>query len=146
MTVRGKKKKRTWNENAAIRGAVRRIFSRSPVVREVLMDGRREVPKYRKDGSLAAKPAVQYQCQACNEWVSSTKVSVDHIDPVIPVDNKFVDWNTFIKRLFCSKSNLQRICDECHNKKTQAERKLRKSIMEQSCKDQPVASGTTLSI
>lgn len=137
-----KKKKRTWNENAAIRGAVRRIFSRSPVVWEVLSEGRREVPKYRKDGSRARKDAVQYLCQVCNQWVGSTKIAVDHIDPVIPADSTFLDWNTFIARLFCGKENLQRICDGCHYVKTQDERRRRREFLksqleEQQCEQQP---------
>jgi len=105
-----------------IRGAIRRTFSRSPIVREVLMSGRREVPKFNKDGSLAKKPAVQYQCQVCSIWTGSTKVVVDHINPVISVEDGFRDWNTFVDRLFCDKSNLQRICDPCHDQKTATER------------------------
>ena len=115
-----------FNQNAAIRGAIRRIFSRSPIVREVLMAGRREVPKFNKDGTRSKKDAVQYCCQVCNEWVSSTKVAVDHIEPVISVDDGFIDWNEFVERLgFDKKENLQRICDPCHNIKTQKERDLR---------------------
>jgi len=105
-----------------IRGAIRRTFSRSPIVREVLMAGRREVPKYNKDGRLAKKPAVQYQCEVCDTWESSTKTTVDHIVPVISVDDGFVDWNQFVDRLFCDKQNLQRICDTCHDAKTYEER------------------------
>jgi 5-methylcytosine-specific restriction endonuclease McrA len=117
------KKHKPFNHNAAIRGAIRRVFSRSPIVREVLMEGRREIPKFNKDGSRSKKDAVQYQCQICSSWVSSTKIAVDHIDPVISVDDGFVDWNTFVERLgFENKKNLQRICDDCHNKKTNAER------------------------
>jgi 5-methylcytosine-specific restriction endonuclease McrA len=105
-----------------IRGAIRRTFSRSPIVREVLMSGRREIPKYNKDGSRAKKDAVQYQCQVCLTWTGSTKVVVDHVEPVISVEDGFKDWNTFVDRLFCDKGNLQRICDPCHDKKTGEER------------------------
>ena len=86
------------------------------------MAGRREVPKYNKDGSKAKKPAVQYQCEVCNQWVSSTKMAVDHKIPVISVEDGFIDWNTFVERLFCAKENLQRICDPCHDEKTLKER------------------------
>jgi 5-methylcytosine-specific restriction endonuclease McrA len=113
---------KTWNQEATIRGALRRAFSRSPVVREVLFKVRREVPKYNKDGSRAKKDAVQYKCNVCLQYVGSTKVSVDHITPVVDVQLGFVDFNTFIARLFCDASNLQVICDPCHNTKTQAER------------------------
>lgn len=113
---------KTWNQEAAIRGALRRTFSRSPIIREVLFKVRREVPKYNKDGSRSKKDAVQYRCNACSNYVGSTKVSVDHISPVVSVDEGFVDFNTFISRLFCDSTNLQVVCDDCHNTKTQAER------------------------
>lgn len=120
------KKKPTYNQTSAIRSALRRSFSRSPIVREVLHEGRREVPRFKKDGSLAAKPGVEYCCQVCGSWVNSTKIAVDHIDPVVPPDGSFdpqnPDWNLFISRLWCDKSNLQRICEPCHHAKTQAER------------------------
>lgn len=86
------------------------------------MKVRREVPKYNKDGSRAKKDAVQYLCSTCMQYVGSTKVAVDHISPVISVSEGFVDFNTFIDRLFCDAANLQVICDDCHNKKTQSER------------------------
>ncbi len=113
---------KTWNQEAAIRGALRRTFSRSPVIREVLFKVRREVPKFNKDGSRAKKDAVQYRCGVCQVYVGSTHVSVDHIEPVVSVSDGFIDFNTFIQRLFCDANNLQVICDECHNVKTQKER------------------------
>lgn len=113
---------KTWNQEAAIRGALRRTFSRSPIIREVLFKVRREIPKYNKDGSRAKKDAVQYKCNVCATYVGSTMVSVDHINPVVSVTEGFIDFNTFILRLFCDASNLQVVCDSCHNTKTQAER------------------------
>ena len=116
------KKRPKYNQNAAIRGALRRQFSRSPIVREVLMKVRREIPKFNKNGSRAKKDAVQYCCNVCGQWVGSTSVTVDHITPVIDVQAGFVDWNQFVDRLFCGPQNLQVICDTCHNSKTQGER------------------------
>lgn len=113
---------KTWNQEAAIRGALRRTFSRSPVIREVLFKVRREIPKFNKDGSRSKKDAVQYRCNVCGSFVGSTLVSVDHINPVVSVSEGFIDFNTFIERLFCDASNLQVICDDCHNTKTQTER------------------------
>jgi hypothetical protein len=49
-------------------------------------------------------------------------MAVDHIDPVVSVNDGFQDWNEFIARLWCDKSNLQRVCDTCHDKKTAEER------------------------
>lgn len=128
--VKKPKKKPKYNINSACRSAWRRVFSRSPIVREVLMAGRREIPKYRKDGSLAAKPSVQYLCNVCKKWTQSTKVSVDHIEPVIPIDGTFTDWNTFHERLWCMPSNLQILCETCHAVKTKEERDRRKQILD----------------
>ncbi|CAM6003896.1 unnamed protein product [Sphagnum balticum] len=92
------------------------------------MKVRREVPRYNNDGNRAKKDAVQYRCGVCGQWTKSTAVAVDHITPVIDVQVGFVDWNTFVQRLFCDASNLQVICDTCHNAKTQAERIARLNI------------------
>ena len=126
-----------WNQVSVIRGALRRGFARSPQVQEVKYSDRREVPKYKKDGTLAKRPKVEYHCAECDGWYPSTGVAVDHIEPVIPVDGSFVDWNTFVERLFCSTENLQLICSykkkdfekfgkpSCHHVKTQFERTTR---------------------
>lgn len=120
--------KRTWNENAACRGAWRRIFARSPIVIEVLNEGRRTVPRLKKDGSRHKVDEVQFHCQVCGNWVMRKFMEVDHIVPVIDEEKGFKDWNTFHSRLFCDKKNLQRICDPCHDKKTYAERMKRNTI------------------
>lgn len=116
------KKKPKYNQNSVIRGALRRAFARSPAVQEVMAASRREVPRYNKDGSRHKKNWVQRECQVCNAWVSTSKMAVDHINPVISVDDGFQDWNEFVARLWCDPKNLQRICDTCHDKKTQEER------------------------
>jgi 5-methylcytosine-specific restriction endonuclease McrA len=120
-----KKSKPPYNQNAVIRGALRRAFARSPYVLEKMQESRREVPRYNKDGTRAKKNWVQRQCEVCQNWVGSTKITIDHISPVVSVDNGFQDWNVYIDRLWCNtlgKANLQRICDECHDKKTAKER------------------------
>jgi hypothetical protein len=50
---------------------------------------------------------------------------VDHVLPVVDPIEGFKDWDTFIKRLFCSKENLQVLCSACHTKKTKEEREVR---------------------
>lgn len=122
------KKKPPYNQEAAIRGALRRAFSRSPIVREILEESRQEFPRYKKDGTRHKKNWVKRQCQVCDEWVGSSKIAVDHIIPVISVEDGKQDWNEYIARLWCDKANLQRICDPCHDKKTYAERIARLKI------------------
>lgn len=139
-----KKKKAKYNQNSQIRSAIRRTFSRSPLVQDVLKSVRSEHDQYKKDGSLAKRKAVRYECAECRKLFMRTEVAVDHIEPVIPLDKEFADWDTFVNRLFCSKDNLQILCsyiikdkykhdDElsCHHEKTQNERKLRKQKLNQ---------------
>jgi 5-methylcytosine-specific restriction endonuclease McrA len=128
--------KKPWNENAALRGAWRRIFARSPIVIEVLNEGKRRVPKYNKDGSRSKVDAVEFHCQVCNSWVRASvggkkNIAVDHIVPVIAVENTtghVGDWNEYKRRLFCDKKNLQRVCRACHQKKTNEERMARNTL------------------
>lgn len=126
-----KKKQPPFNREFQIRGVNRRLFARSPLVREKLEESRQEFPRYKKDGSLAKKPWVKRQCEVCSQWVGSTHIAVDHIDPVVPPDGfpaHFDEWDRtllFLKRLWCDKANLQRICDDCHDLKTTAERIVR---------------------
>lgn len=92
-----------------------------------------------------------YQCEKCNiyvyEGLSETKmkehgktldaeiikgkVHIDHIAPVIPINgfkNTEWDWNEFMSNLFCDKTNLQVLCEECHKEKTMYENELRKVV------------------
>lgn len=122
------KKKPAFNQEMSIRGVNRRLFARSPLVQEKLDESRQEFPRYKKDGSRAKKNWVKRQCEVCSQWVGSTKIAIDHIDPVVPPDgfpSHFDMWDRitlFLKRLWCDKANLQRICDDCHDKKTYSER------------------------
>lgn len=116
------KKKPKYNQNSVIRGALRRAFARSPLVQQKMQESRREVPRYNKDGSRHKKDSVQRQCEVCDAWVGSTHIAVDHINPVVSVDDGFNDWNEFVDRLWCDIANLQRICDTCHDLKTATER------------------------
>jgi hypothetical protein len=119
------KKKPKYNQNSVIRGALRRAFARSPLVQDIMQASRREVPRYKADGTRHKKNWVQRQCQVCDQWASASKMAVDHIDPVVSIDDGFQDWNEFIDRLWCNEMgpvNLQRICDMCHDKKTAEER------------------------
>lgn len=135
------KKKPKYNANSAIRSAIRRAFSRSPIVQQVLKEARSERPRYKKDGTLAKKPHVEYTCAICNRKFSSADVAVDHIDPVVEIDKGFIDWNTFIDRLGWERiHNLQVLCNyklkykskyggipSCHYQKTQIEKAIRKN-------------------
>jgi hypothetical protein len=108
----------------AARQALRRAFSRSPIVQLLMHENRRKVPRFNKDGSRHKIDATEHLCNVCNKWrrsVKNSKVVIDHIDPVVDPVVGFVDMNTYFKRLWCDRSKLQKICGECHRKKTNAE-------------------------
>jgi 5-methylcytosine-specific restriction endonuclease McrA len=69
--------------------------------------------------------AKHYTCNACKQEFTSKDVEVDHISPVVDPSTGFVDWDTFIARLYCPKENLQVICKPCHKIKSKEERKKR---------------------
>lgn len=62
-----------------------------------------------------------YKCAGCSELFKRDQIHIDHIEPVIPVDGTFEDWNTFIERLFCGPEGLQVLCVQCHEDKTLCE-------------------------
>lgn len=125
MSRKGKKRRSKWNENSVIRGAIRRVFSRSPLVQEVRRKVRIEKVQYNRDGKPSKKKAVYYQCALCPDLSRAKTTSVDHIEPVVDPAVGFVDWNTYVARLFCKPEGLQVVCEKCHDAKTAVERKVR---------------------
>jgi len=83
----------------------------------------------------------KYRCAECNLVVPSTKKGVyktgkkagkpkkiknilaDHKDPVVDPNVGFVNWDTFIERLF-REDGWQALCEECHSAKTKEERSI----------------------
>ena len=119
-----------YNSIMAARNALRRAFSRSPIIIEMMNKDKRKVPRYNKDGSRAKVDSVEHLCSVCHQWKRSSKgckVAIDHIEPVVDPAVGFKDFNTYFERLWCDRSNLQKICGECHRKKTNAER-VRRSL------------------
>lgn len=57
--------------------------------------------------------------------IKKDEIHMDHKDPVIDPNTGFVDWNTFISRLFVEEDMWSRLCKECHAKKTYLENKTR---------------------
>ena len=112
-------------ERGLIKGALRRVFSRSDLRREVLQES--IVPGH-KDPN---RPRVTKwsKCSMCSVMTPTYKRDVDHIIPVIPI-NKTQDQLTFdelVDNIWCVKSNLQTLCENCHNAKSKLENSLRRA-------------------
>jgi hypothetical protein len=72
------------------------------------------------------KLAQHYKCADCKGNFPAASVVVDHIDPVVDTMTGFVDWDTYIERMYCEADGLQVLCKPCHKEKTALERKERK--------------------
>jgi len=79
----------------------------------------------KKLNKTSNRQALHYKCNKCKKEFPQKDVQVDHIFPVVGPEG-FIDWNTFIERLFCPKENLQVLCSKCHTAKTNKEKKQRK--------------------
>lgn len=93
----------------------------------------REVARYYPVRAQALKKAARafsnYECASCGGMFGKHQVQVDHKEPVVSTEG-FVDWNTYIDRLFCPLEGMWVLCKPCHLKKSiveNAERRQRKS-------------------
>lgn len=66
-----------------------------------------------------------YRCAKCGDVFHYKQIQIDHIEPVIAVTG-WVDYNTYVARLFCGVDGMQVLCRGCHAKKTKKENQLRK--------------------
>ena len=115
-------------ERNLLKGAIRRVFSRSELRRKALSEstvgGYKDVTRPR-----VTKWSV---CPRCGQMTPTYQMQVDHIEPVIKVNETLDDltWDQLVDRIWCKISNLVAICKPCHKVKTKQEnaerRKLRK--------------------
>lgn len=131
-------KRLTPKDRGLIKGAVRRAFARSALHREVLI--RQKVPH-----ADPTRPRVKtwYECQGCKKKFAGFQLSVDHINPIVPVDTtlEHMTWDELINNTWCDEKYLQTLCDTCHDTKTEEERKQRKAF--KNGKSSKVNSGPT---
>jgi 5-methylcytosine-specific restriction endonuclease McrA len=76
----------------------------------------------KKTGRLAE----HYKCAGCSNLFVARDVQVDHIEPVVSVEDGFENLDVYADRLYCEEENLQVLCLACHKEKTNKERKDRK--------------------
>lgn len=83
----------------------------------------------------------KYRCQACRGLFGPKEVALDHIAPVVDPYQGFVDWNTYIERLFVGPEAYQVLCrDKCHKEKTMSENKIRKAVRDAGKNKKPPVS------
>lgn len=75
-----------------------------------------------------------YKCATCQGTFGPKDIQVDHIIPVVDEETGFIDWNTYIERLFCSVDGFQILCRTCHEAKTYLEQEIRKQVKQEKRK------------
>ena len=112
----------TKKEHALLKGAMRRVFSRSELRRRVL-----DAAEIKHSDPKRPRVTRWVRCAECKLPTPRYLGVVDHIDPVVPVDVAFEDMllHTVRDRLWCEEHNLQVLDKQCHEVKTKAERKER---------------------
>lgn len=110
-------------EQGLVKGALRRVFSRSDL-RRLVLDSRDVIH------SDPARPRVKKWslCEVCEKIHPKYTMAVDHKDPLVPLTSSLDDmtWDEVVDRLWCDAKNLQAICEPCHLTKSSAEAKLRR--------------------
>jgi len=116
----------SWTEGrlkAFITSNIRNGFRRYPAKYETL----KAALVGKKINKKTKRLCAHYRCNKCKEEYPSSEVQVDHKKPVVDPKKGFIDWNTYIARLFCDAKNLQVLCKPCHLIKTAKEKKLRQT-------------------
>ena len=110
-------------ERNLLKGAIRRVFSRSETRRAAIdavvvdyLDPKR--PRVKKWAI----------CALCQKLTPKYLLEADHIEPVVPLNSSLEEmtWDELIDRVWNGKLNP--LCKECHKSKTKEESKLRKEI------------------
>lgn len=118
MSLKSKKEWTPARKKAFIISVLRSGSRRYPPKYETLNEAKTEKKINPKTGRLAQ----HFRCAACLEEFPQKAVQVDHIKPVVDPRRGFTNWDTFIKRLFCDRKNLQVLCETCHKTKTKEEK------------------------
>ncbi len=69
-----------------------------------------------------------YRCAICEGQFGPKEIQLDHKIPVIDEELGFINWDTYIERLFCDEDNFQVLCKPCHETKTYLESEIRKQV------------------
>jgi 5-methylcytosine-specific restriction endonuclease McrA len=137
MSKTKKQKTPQTSENFDLRSFIvkelRRAFKRAPMYREAKAKAKEEYFEKSKNGKDLRR--VRFKCAECGRSFVDRKgaknIAVDHINPVIDLKEGWVNYEVYVKRLFCSMDNLQVLCNykgeidgvkSCHKIKTANER------------------------
>ncbi len=108
----------TKKERGLLKGAIRRVFSRSELRKKVL-----ETVRVEHSDPTRARVKRWGFCPECKKIIPLYLFQVDHIIPVIHIGETLEDlsWDTLVDRIWCVESNLQPLCLTCHKQKSKLE-------------------------
>ncbi len=110
-------------ERGLIKGALRRVFSRSDLRRAT-------IDASRVEHSDPDRPRVKKwsRCPVCNQFIPTYLMEADHEDPIVPIDSSLEDMTAseLVDRMWCDPKNLVAKCKNCHHTKSKCEQKARK--------------------
>lgn len=84
-------------------------------------------PRYEAIKKARVAPGT-YECSDCKTKTELSNINIDHINPTIDPILGFIDWNSYIVRLFCDVTGYQALCKACHKMKTDEENIKRKEM------------------
>lgn len=112
-------------ERNLIKGALRRIFSRSVLRLEAL--NKHNIEHFDPNRPRVTKWS---WCGECGIVEPRYLMQVDHEKPVIGVTESMesLTWDEVIDRIWCEPGNLLPLCKDCHKLKTSYENKKRREF------------------
>jgi 5-methylcytosine-specific restriction endonuclease McrA len=139
------KKPKNFSLRNHIEKTLRDSFRKTPMYNEAKRRAKEDYFEPSKNGKPMRR--VHYKCASCGlHFLDKTgfkQIALDHILPVIDPLVGWVDYNTYIERLFCSIDNLQVLCKPCHSKKSIAEGGTRKQTRtEKTAKEKGINADT----
>ncbi len=118
-------------ERNLVKGAIRRVFSRSELRRKII-----ELAIVHHADDRRPRVKTWCLCPFCKQFIAKSYMQVDHIIPIVKTHETLEDlsWDEVIDRLWCNENNLIAICIDCHKKKSKEENKERRKYKKEKKK------------
>ena len=113
-------------ERNLIKGALRRVFSRSELRRQAL-----DAAVVKEYSDPSRKRVTRWgKCANCEKLEPAYLLQIDHKEPLIPINSSLeeMSWDQVIDGLWCDERNLEALCKPCHDAKSKVENKERRRI------------------
>ena len=82
---------------------------------------------YKQNMAAAHRGFGEWECAGCKQLFKRENLHGDHVLACIEPEKGFIDWNTYMERLFLGE--IQPLCkDKCHKEKTAKENIIRRKV------------------